>query len=264
MIEAAGLSFSHPGRPGHRVFGGLDFSVRAGDACAIIGPSGCGKTTLLHLLAGLLPPGSGSLRIGGRSLNGPRPRTAIILQQLGLFPWKTVAGNLALGLAGTAPAAPAAPFGRVAARARRNSEHATMAARLGLAGLERRWPHQLSGGQRQRVAIGRALLAQPDLLLMDEAASALDALSREALQDLILELWQAGGLTLVLVTHSIEEAVVLGRSLLVMDQAGRLEPMGNPVPAAPGHPREHPAFAETCRRLRARLAAAAGPAGALP
>jgi NitT/TauT family transport system ATP-binding protein len=168
---------------------------------AVVGPSGCGKTTLLSLIAGLLPPTQGELRVDGKPVAARRAGTALIMQEYGLLPWKTVRQNVALGL-------------QIRGQSQEPAEQAL--AEVGLADLGRRWPHQLSGGQRQRVAIARSLALQPDLLLMDEPFSALDALTREEMQELLLSIWQRRKTSMVLVTHSISEAVYLGQQILVL------------------------------------------------
>ena len=167
----------------------------------MVGPSGCGKTTLLSLLAGLLRPAEGNLQVAGEPVSPRRPGTALIMQDYGLLPWKTVRENAALGLV------------------IRNlpTDRADQAlVEVGLKDLGNRWPHQLSGGQRQRVAIARSLALDPDLLLMDEPFSALDALTREEMQDMLLSIWQRHGTSMVLVTHSIAEAVYLGHQIMVL------------------------------------------------
>lgn len=167
----------------------------------MVGPSGCGKTTLLSLIAGLLQPTQGDLAIDGKPVSPRRAGTALIMQEYGLLPWKTVRQNTALGL--QIRGLPQDPADQALAE-------------VGLGDLGRRWPHQLSGGQRQRVAIARSLALQPDLLLMDEPFSALDALTREEMQALLLSIWQRRKTSIVLVTHSISEAVYLGQQILVL------------------------------------------------
>lgn len=188
---------------GGPVLNGLSFSLEGGGTLAVIGPSGCGKSTLLYLLAGLDAPQAGKVRLAAP--DGGAPRLAFILQDYGLFPWKTVRENIALPLelAGLP-------------RGRQSSAVAAMLTELQLEGLDDRYPAQLSGGQRQRVAIGRALVTEPDILLMDEPFSSLDAITREQMQNLFLDLWQRRRLTSVLVTHSVSEAAFLGRYVMVL------------------------------------------------
>lgn len=181
----------------------LSFLLSRGDSLAVIGPSGCGKSTLLYLLAGLDNPQSGQVEMDGP--DGSSPRVAFILQDYGLFPWKSVWENVALPLelAGMP-------------RAEQKNAVSDMLRELQIDGLEKRYPAQLSGGQRQRVAIARALVTRPDILLMDEPFSSLDAITREQMQNLILALWQRRDFTYVLVTHSVSEAAFLGNHVMVL------------------------------------------------
>ena len=185
------------------VLDGLSFELPAGETLAVVGPSGCGKSTLLYLLAGLDKADRGTVSTGGR--DGKTGNISFILQDYGLFPWKTVAENLSLPLEL-----------RGEGRTRRREAVAAMLDELGLTGLGPRYPVQLSGGQRQRVAIGRALITDPDILLMDEPFSSLDALTREHLQRTVLSLWRRRRPTCVLVTHNVPEAVFLGRRVMVL------------------------------------------------
>ena len=223
----------------------VTFAVHAGQAVALIGPSGCGKSTLLHMAAGLLEPTEGKVEIGGQPLRGPRRETALIPQDLGLFPWKTVIANAELGLRLHGEPKPAARERALAALED-----------VGLAGFERSYPKELSGGMRQRLALARAIAMDADVLLMDEPLSAIDALLRESLQDILLELWQRRGHTQLLVTHSIEEAVYLGQTVLVMsERPGMIKAcVDNPEMGAPGW-RGSDAFAAKCREVRAALEA---------
>ena len=183
----------------------VSFEVKKGESCAIIGESGCGKSTLLLILAGLLKPTRGEVIIDGSIVTKPMKNVSLILQDYGLFPWKNVYDNIALGLK-------IRRVGRDEIRRKVSS----LINRLGLEGFERHYPKQLSGGMRQRVAFARALATNPEILLMDEPFSSLDALSRENLQNFLLKLWQENKITMVLVTHSIEEAVFLGKRIVVL------------------------------------------------
>jgi len=183
----------------------VSFEVKKGESCAIIGESGCGKSTLLLILAGLLKPTRGEVAIDGSIVTKPMKNVSLILQDYGLFPWKNVYDNIALGLR-------IRRVGRDEIRRKVSS----LINRLGLEGFERHYPKQLSGGMRQRVAFARALATNPEILLMDEPFSSLDALSRENLQNFLLKLWQENKITMVLVTHSIEEAVFLGKRIVVL------------------------------------------------
>ncbi len=207
-----------------RALEGVDLDVGAGEPVAIIGPSGCGKSTLLLLAAGMLHATEGEVRIDGATLSGPRRTTALILQDFGLLPWKTVLANAALGL----------QVRGVPARERREQAMRSLAL-VGLAEFADAYPGELSGGMRQRLGLARAIALDADLLLMDEPLSALDALTREDLQDLLLELWRTRGHASVLVTHSIAEAVFLGRRIVVISpRPGRVtEIVENPGMGSP-------------------------------
>lgn len=227
-----------------RALDSLSLAVAQGEPVAVIGPSGCGKSTLLLLAAGLLAPGSGSVSVRGAAVAGPRTETALILQDFGLLPWKTVAANAALGLTI-----------RKVPRVERERRSAEALERVGLSDFARAYPAELSGGMRQRLALARAVALDADLLLMDEPLSALDALKREELQDVLLELWRRRGHAQVLVTHSIEEAVYLGRRVAVMTpRPGRIAAIvDNPEMGSAGH-RASTAFLERCTELRRLLA----------
>lgn len=227
----------------------LSFALPAGASLAIVGESGCGKTTLLTTLAGLLKPRSGTIRWetgDGREI--PRLHSSFVWQGLGLFPWKTVRENLAL------------PFelrNAVVPKAEGPARVAAMLSELGLAGLEDRWPAQLSGGQRQRLALGRALIADPEVLFMDEPFSALDALRRERLQDFLAELRVRRPVTMIFVTHDIAEAVFLASHVLLLaaDPPRLIELYENPawVPERQSARRDDPAFVEAARHVHAAL-----------
>jgi len=244
MIEATGLSAGYETDAGsHTVIEGLSFVIPRREPVAVIGPSGCGKTTLLYLLAGLKTPWRGQVRIDGRPIDGPRLKTAVILQHYGLFPWKTVWENAALGLKI-----------RKVFDAGARERLRRLLAELDLAGLERQFPSQLSGGQQQRVAVARALALEPDVLIMDEPFSSLDALTRESLQNLMLRLGAERDLTSVLVTHSIPEAALLGRRIMIMPPTSRqpVELLDNPAAGSPEY-RTTDEFHHLCNRLREHL-----------
>lgn len=183
----------------------ISFEVKPGEFLVLVGPSGCGKTTLLDLIGGLGTIESGSILINGAPVSGPGLDRGIVFQQYALFPWKTARGNVEFGLE-----ASGVPKAERAARAERYLEL------VDLTGFADHYPHQLSGGMKQRVAIARALSYDPDVLLMDEPFAALDAQTRERLQDETLRIWQQTGKTIVFITHSIDEAVYLGQRVLVM------------------------------------------------
>ena len=225
---------------GARVIEDLSFSVERGQSLTIIGPSGCGKTTLLYILSGLIRPSSGSVSIGGMEVNGPSKDVAFILQDFGLLPWKSVTDNICLGMKI-----------RKIPQEEQDARAKTLIGELGLDGHEDDYPATLSGGERQRVAIGRALALEPQVLLMDEPFSSLDTLNREKLQDALWDVRRRTGLTTLIVTHSIEAAVFLGDSILVL--GGRpcsvRSLIANPH-AGEERYREAASFFSTCKEVR--------------
>jgi NitT/TauT family transport system ATP-binding protein len=235
-VSSASLSFEHDGQF-QNVLDDISFEIEAQDSCAIIGPSGCGKTSLLFLLAGILQPDSGTLAIAGN------PRCGTILQNFGLFPWKTVAENIGLGL--TLKNIHKDRIGRVVDQ---------LIEEMDLAGFGNHFPGQLSGGMQQRVALARALAVEPEILFMDEPLSSLDALTRERLQNLILDIIQKRKITTVLVTHSIEEAAFLGRKIIILSRrpAQVLKVVDNPG-AVSSEYRLSEQFFQQCIRLRELL-----------
>ncbi len=253
MIEVESLTFSYEGSG--PIFDSFSWDVQVGEAWCILGPSGCGKTTLLYLLAGLRQPVEGRVRVEGRILDRPRPRTGLVLQDFGLLPWATVEENIALGLQVRGfygPDGRHAPSGEDVGPL---GDHVgTWVERMGLAGARSQYPGQLSGGQRQRTAIARTLSLGPDLLLMDEPFGSLDAPTREDLQDLTLQLLAERDLTLILVTHTLEEAAFLGRRILLLGRppTRRAEIVENPRAGSPAF-RQTTSYARLCRELRARL-----------
>ncbi len=244
MVRVRGLQVIYQQRNSRvNALEGVSFSLGRGETCAFIGPSGCGKTTLLYVLAGLLAPTQGEVAIAGQPVRPKRRETALILQDYGLFPWKTVWANTVLGLQL-----------RRASRDEQARLGAEILQELGLWDFREHYPAQLSGGQRQRVAIARSLALDPDLLLMDEPFSSLDALTRENLQELLLEVWRKDGLTLVLVTHSIEEAVFLGQRIFILSpRPGTIiHEVANRGAGEPGY-RRRPAYYEKCLEVRRLL-----------
>ncbi len=193
---------------------GASFTVRRGEKFVIIGPSGCGKTTLLKAVAGFIRPAGGVILVNGAPVGEPGPDRAVVFQDFEqLFPWRTVLGNITYALAVAAGVRGEA--GRD--RARR------MLDLVGIAHAAGRFPHQLSGGMKQRAAIARALALEPQILLMDEPFGALDEITRSRLGMELNEIWRRTGVTIILVTHSIPEAVFLGHRVMVMgDRAGRV------------------------------------------
>jgi len=218
------------------VFRDVNMDVGDREIVAIVGPSGCGKTTLLRCIDGLIPPTSGQVDILGTPVTAPLPGVAMVFQQFGLFPWKTVFNNVAYGLklAG-------------ASKAEIQERVPRFIRLVGLAGFEKAYPYQLSGGMQQRCGLARALAIEPSVLLMDEPFAAVDAQTREILQFELLRIWQMRPTSMVFVTHSIEEAVLMGHRVVVLKgrPAGVFETIEVDLP----HPRNretltHPRFAE--------------------
>jgi ABC-type nitrate/sulfonate/bicarbonate transport system ATPase subunit len=251
-IDVRDLEFAYPKQT--PLFSGFSWRVEAHESWAVIGPSGCGKSTLLYLLAGLRQPSSGEIWIGGQKLLRPRPRTGLILQDYGLLPWATVAENAGLGLRVRRFYGPDGRHAPTGARVQRQEIAQRVnywLTRLGIDGLSDQYPSQISGGQRQRTAIARTLTMRPDLLLMDEPFSSLDALTREDLERLTLELRAETDVTTVIVTHNIEEAVYMGQHLLVLRQPPQSKPLivENPGAGQLDY-REHPDFQARCSKVR--------------
>jgi sulfonate transport system ATP-binding protein len=208
MLEMRSVSKIYP--TGAHALADVSLTVAAAEIVVIIGGSGCGKSTLLRLVAGLDRPSSGEVRVDGSPILAPHASVGLVFQEPRLLPWLTVAGNVGFGLAETD-------------RAPREAAIAHALARVGLADHAGRWPRELSGGQAQRVSLARALITGPRVLLLDEPFSALDAFTRADLQDHLLDLWADTRPTLVLVTHDIEEALVLADRVVVMRaQPGRI------------------------------------------
>jgi NitT/TauT family transport system ATP-binding protein len=206
-IEVVGVrkQFPVPSQSPLLALDDLTFRVRGNQFTGVIGPSGCGKTTLLQMLDGLVMPDAGTITLSGRPVTGPGPDRAMVFQDFALLYWATVLANVAfpLQLRGV-------PKAEREARARR------AIGSVGLAGFEEFYPRALSGGMQQRVGLARALIVEPDVLLMDEPFGALDAQTRHQLQDELLQWWQAHRTTVVLVTHDMEEAVYLSDRILVL------------------------------------------------
>ncbi len=187
------------------VFRGIDFAVGAHEIVSIVGPSGCGKTTLLRCIDGLIPYDTGEVRVADQVVREPVERLAMVFQHFGLFPWKTVYKNVAYGL----------ELARVpkAVIKERVPHYIDL---VGLKGFEDRYPYELSGGMQQRCGFARALATEPDVLLMDEPFGAIDAQTREILQFELLRIWGMRRTAMIFVTHSIEEAVLMGDRVLIL------------------------------------------------
>jgi NitT/TauT family transport system ATP-binding protein len=205
VVQGLGKQFISHGRS---AFKDISFFVAQGEFVALIGPSGCGKSTLLHIMAGLSQPTEGSVSVNSVAIHEPRPDMMFVFQQYtkSIFPWKTVLENVLLGV-------------KYRSNGSRQELERLCLRHLELVGLGRYphyYPYQLSGGMQQRVAIARALARRPELLLMDEPFSALDAMMRVELQDLLLKLWDEIGLTILFVTHDLDEALYLAQRVIVM------------------------------------------------
>ena len=188
----------------------LNINIGKGDINTFIGPSGCGKSTLLYVLSGILRDYSGSVLIDGQIINPKSQRIGLILQNYGLLPWKTVYQNAMLGV-------------KIKNQPPMEEYSNYIFRKLGIASLLDRYPKELSGGQQQRVALARAFILKPDLLLMDEPFSALDAISREEMQELFLNIWKENNVTTIFITHSVDEALYLGRKIVVFSPSpGRI------------------------------------------
>ena len=183
----------------------LNFTIKKGELLTVLGPSGCGKTTLLNIAAGFIRPTSGTITLGNNEINGPGVDRGMVFQQGALFEWLTVSENVNFGL-----------------RMKKEDPEETQKKVdewleiVGLKGFGNTPTYQLSGGMQQRVALARCLINDPDLILMDEPLGALDALTREKMQSLVLKIWKETGKTIILITHSVEEALLLGERLYVM------------------------------------------------
>ncbi len=211
----------------------LDLEVREREFVSILGPSGCGKSTLLRIIAGLMSFDGEDVVVDGESVSRPRQDVGVVFQTANLLPWRNVAANLALGV-------------EIRGESLDSARLAAMVEMLGLTGFESRYPHELSGGMKQRVALGQALVRDPKLLLLDEPFGALDALTRDKLNIELLRIWQAEQKTVVLVTHSITEAVLLSDRVLVLSgRPGKvIEDVGIdlPRPREPRTTRQSPEF----------------------
>jgi NitT/TauT family transport system ATP-binding protein len=202
------------------VFEGLSCQIQKGSFVSVVGPSGCGKSTLLKLMSGLEMPTHGEVRFNGRVVAGPAKGMIYVFQQYtkSIFPWRTVIENVAFGI--NRIKAPGKDRLGVAPGRREAHERCREYVRLvGLEGFENHYPYQLSGGMQQRVCIARALISEPDVLLMDEPFSAVDALTRALLQDLILRVWETIPVTIVFVTHDVEEAIYLSGRIVSLSRS---------------------------------------------
>jgi NitT/TauT family transport system ATP-binding protein len=224
-----------------QVFRDVDFDVGDREIVTIVGPSGCGKTTMLRCVDGLIPVDAGEIRVGDERIVTPVAGVAMVFQHFGLFPWKTVFDNVAYGL--QMDGVPRAEIER------RVPEFINL---VGLSGFEKAFPYQMSGGMQQRCGLARALAVEPSLLLMDEPFAAVDAQTREILQFELLRIWESRRTSMIFVTHSIEEAVLMGHRVFVL--RGRPSNIRDVITVDLPHPRtretlRHPRFAELRERV---------------
>jgi NitT/TauT family transport system ATP-binding protein len=237
-VELDRCTFRYGGRA---ILDDVSLKVGAGRFACVIGSSGSGKSTLLSLVSGLMSPADGAVRVGGNPVSGTDPRVQLVFQNGALFPWLTVRENVEFGLR--------------AAKVPREVREGDVHGFLRLVGLDHvagSRMHELSGGMAQRVAIARALVLQPQVLLMDEPFSALDAITRENLQVELLRLWEETGVTVVFVTHNLREAILLGDEIHLLGAGGRVE--GSWPLNVPRSDREHhPALRPLEQELRDRL-----------
>ncbi|MDR7273727.1 ABC transporter ATP-binding protein [Catenuloplanes atrovinosus] len=252
MLDVKGLkkTYTGDGRTVEAVRD-LTFTVADGDLTCLVGPSGCGKTTLLKCIAGLLPPSGGTVTVDGTPVTGPPPGMAVVFQEYGrsLFPWMRVAANVELPLRQ-----------KGLPRERRRELVAESLAAVGLADAHGAYPWQLSGGMQQRVAIARAIAYEPRVLLMDEPFAAVDAQTRADLEDLIRGLWQRLGVTVLFVTHDIDEAVYLGQRVLILSASPTVVredlPIDLPAERDQLHTRAAPRFTELRTHVYEQIQAA--------
>lgn len=209
MIEIRDLEVSYKGAEREvSALEKINIDIEDGDIYTIIGPSGCGKTTLLNVLAGIEKNYRGSVKIDGRIIDSRSHNIGMVFQNYGLLPWRTVYENVVMGLK------------LRGIDTKREHEYAKyILEELGLLELSKRYPKELSGGQKQRVAIARAFIIKPDILLMDEPFSALDAITREEMQTLFLNIWKEHRVTTIFITHSVDEALYLGKKIIILSQA---------------------------------------------
>ena len=216
-IEAVTKTFEVRGGGTFTALEDVTLDVAPGEFLVVVGPSGCGKSTLLDLVSGLTKPSSGRILLDGSPVTGPALDRGIVFQQYALLPWRTALRNVEFALEAQPRLDRLSRKGRV----QRAREYLDL---VGLSGFEDRYPHELSGGMRQRVAIARALVADPAVLLMDEPFAALDAQTRDGLQEELLRIWHKTGTTIVFITHGIDEAVYLGQRVAVMtSRPGRIK-----------------------------------------
>ncbi|MEM6887551.1 MAG: ABC transporter ATP-binding protein [Pseudomonadota bacterium] len=204
-IDKLSMRFELPGGGAVQALKDVSLDLKAGELLSVLGPSGCGKTTLLNIVAGFLAPTAGKLTLNGHDISGPDAERGMVFQQGALFEWMSVRENVGFG-----------PSMKGTPKADKDSTVDHLLDVVGLQDFKEKAVYELSGGMQQRVALARCLANDPDVILMDEPLGALDALTREKMQSLVLKLWKETGKTIILITHSVEEALLLGERLIVM------------------------------------------------
>jgi taurine transport system ATP-binding protein len=205
IIDSLSMRFDLPGGKSVQALQDINLTIQKGELVSVLGPSGCGKTTLLNILAGFLAPTSGTVTLNGHAVTGPHPERGMVFQQGALFEWMNVRRNIDFG-----------PRMKGMGQSERDKITDHLLKTVGLQDFGDKAIYELSGGMQQRVALARCLANDPDVILMDEPLGALDALTREKMQGLVLKLWKETGKTVILITHSVEEALLLGERLVVM------------------------------------------------
>jgi NitT/TauT family transport system ATP-binding protein len=251
MLEVRQLSKvffeqNDPRKPGFVALYNISLAIRNNEFVSLLGPSGCGKTTLIRIIAGLIPADRGEVIVDGQTVTAPGRDRCMVFQQFGLLPWRTVLANVEFGL----------EIEGVGKSERRCAAEKYLEL-VGLKGFEHYYPHQISGGMQQRVGIARALSKKPDILLMDEPFGAVDAQTREQLQEELLKIWNQTDTTVVFVTHSIDEAIYLSDRVVVMQgRPGRIKEevaVELPRPRWEGDVKADPRFAQLRTHLRDSL-----------
>jgi NitT/TauT family transport system ATP-binding protein len=249
MVDLSEVAVTFPAADGtdYTAVAGIDLTVAPGRFVSVVGPTGCGKSTLLNVIAGLVPPSAGVVRIDGEPARGLSERVGYLFQQDALLPWKNVLDNVAFGLEL-----------RGVGRSTREDRAREWLRRVGLTGFERAYPHQLSGGMRKRVAVAQTWIVDPDILLMDEPFSSLDVQTRQIMENELLALWTGSGKTVLFVTHDLDEAVSLSDEVLLLSAgpASRLVgryPIDLPRPRDLMDIRVQPEFTDLYARVWADL-----------
>jgi taurine transport system ATP-binding protein len=205
IIDDVSMTFELPGGGKVEELKNIKLSIKEGELMSVLGPSGCGKSTLLNILAGFLAPTGGTMSLSAEKITGPSPKRGMVFQHGALFEWMNVTKNIGFG-----------PKMKGMPQAQINEKVEELLDIVGLQDFGEKMIYEMSGGMQQRVALARCLANEPDVILMDEPLGALDALTREKMQSLVLDIWKKTGKTIILITHSVEEALLLGERLLVM------------------------------------------------